>query len=105
MYQYRIHRITISKFIPEVCNAIYDALSSKYMLVPFSENEWLEIMKRTNERWPFTNSCAVADGKQVGIICPNHAGSEYYNYKGFYSVVLLKFVDYDYKFLIAEAGC
>ena len=79
MYQYRIHRITISKFIPEVSNAIYDALSPEYMRVPSSENEWLEIMKRTNERWQFPNSYAAADGKHVGIICPKHAGSEYYN--------------------------
>ena len=104
MYQYRIHRTTISKYIPEVCNAIYDALSPEYMRVPSSENEWLEIMKRTNDRWQFPNSYATADGKHVGIICPKHAGSEYYNYKGFHSVVLLAFVDYDYKFLIAEAA-
>jgi hypothetical protein len=35
---------------------------------------------------------------------PNRGGSIYYNYKGYYSVVLLALVDADYKFLWIEAG-
>ena len=30
---------------------------------------------------------------------------EFYNYKGFYSIVLLTFVNYNYKFLVTEVGC
>ena len=40
-----------------------------------------------------------------GFICLKHSGSECQNCKGFYSIVLLAFVDYDYRFLIAEVGC
>ena len=32
------------------------------------------------------------------------SSSEYYNYKGYFSVVLLAFVDYDYRFLVTEVG-
>ena len=32
-YQFRVHKITISKFIPEVCEVLYEALKDKYMKV------------------------------------------------------------------------
>ena len=105
MYQYRIHRSTISQFIPDVCKAIYKVLAPDYMKIPSDKEEWQKIINQTNSRWQFPNCYAAADGKHVGIICPPHSGSEFYNYKGFYSIVLLAIVDYDYKFLVAEVGC
>ena len=105
MYQFRIHRSTIEQFIEPVCAAIYKVMAPDYMKVPNSENEWLDIIEKTKERWQFPNCFAAADGKHIGILCPQRSGSEYYNYKGFFSIVLLAFVDYDYKFLIAEVGC
>ena len=105
MYQYRIHRSTISQFIPDVCKAIYQVLAPDYMKIPSDKEELEKIIDQTNSRWQFSNCYATTDGKHVGIICPPHSGSEFYNYKGFYSIALLAFVDYDYKFLIAEVGC
>ena len=70
------------------------------MKCPSAKEEWEYIIDQTNNRWQFPNCYAAADGKHIGIICPKHCGSQFYNYQGFLSVVFLAFVDYDYKFLI-----
>lgn len=44
------------------------------------------------------------DGKHVTILPPPHSGTEYYNYKHYFSIVLLAIVDYDYCFMFAEIG-
>ncbi|XP_066913587.1 uncharacterized protein [Clytia hemisphaerica] len=104
-YQFRMHRSTISLFIVPVCKAIYKHLAPHYMKTPSTKEEWQQTIIGNKERWQFPNCFAAADGKHIAIKCPPDSGSEFFNYKGFYSVVLLAFVDFDYKFLIAEVGC
>ena len=105
MYQYRVHSVTISRFIIPVCHAIYTVLCDEYMKCPVTEDEWRLLINETSERWQFPNCFGAADGKHIGIICPKNSGSQYYNYKGFFSVVLMALVDYDYRFIYADVGC
>ena len=102
---FKIHRTTISGIISEVCQAIYDGLEDKYLKLPSTKNEWLAIAEKTKEKWQFPNCIGVADGKHLAIRHPPGSGSDFYNYKGFYSIVLLAIVDYDYKFLFCDVGC
>ena len=104
MYQFRIHNTTISKIIQEVCQAIYKVLQPIYMRLPTNEEEWLEIAEKTYQRWNYPNCFGAADGKHIAIVKPKHSGSDFYNYKGFYSIVLMALVDYDYKFLAIDVG-
>lgn len=105
MYQFRIHQSTISLFVPKVCHAIYEVLKEEYFHFPNSEGEWLELAEATEQRWQFPNAFAAADGKHIALYHPHNSGAEFYNYKGFYSIVLLAFVDYDYKFVYVDVGC
>ena len=45
------------------------------------------------------------DGKHISLFHPKGIGSEYYNCKGFFSLVMLPLVDEDYKFMFTDVGC
>ena len=105
MYQFRVHSSTISKFIPVVCNKTYETFKGRFLRLPDKTEEWEINEHKTRRLWQFPNSIGVADGKHIAITHPPNSGSEFYNYKGFFSIVLLAIIDYDYKFIVADVDC
>jgi len=53
-------------------------------------------------KWNFPNCILAIDGKHVKIRCPSNSGSQFYNYKYYFSIVLL--VDANYKFEVIDVG-
>ena len=105
MSQFRIHHSTINKFIPHVLDAIYTVLKDDYLQCPNSPEDLIELADQTFKRWQFPNAYATADGKHIALLHLFHSGSEFHNYKGFFSIVLMVLVDYDYKFIYVEVRC
>ena len=103
-YSWRVAHNTISLIVREVCQAIFDEYGADVMSVPTEEEKWLQISDRFLKRWNFPNTLGALDGKHVSCKCPPASGSMYYNYKKFYSIVLLALVDADYKFIWADIG-
>ena len=69
------------------------------MICPTIPDGWHVIADKFYEKWNFPHICGALDGKHVACWCTPKTGSMNYNYKGFYSVVLMAFVDADYKFI------
>jgi hypothetical protein len=54
--------------------------------------------------WQFPHCLGALDGRHIQFKAPVSAGSFYYNYKGFNSIVLLGLVDAKYRFTYANVG-
>lgn len=52
----------------------------------------------------FPRCVGAIDGKHIVVKSPAHSGSEFYNYKETYSIVLMALVDSDYRFIFADIG-
>ncbi|CAH1959275.1 unnamed protein product [Acanthoscelides obtectus] len=102
-YEFRVAPCSISKFLPDVLIAIYEALKD-YIQVPNTEECWREIMDGFNDKCNFPMCGGAIDGKHVQIRCPAHSGSDYYNYKGTFSIVLLAVCDSELKFRYINVG-
>lgn len=72
--------------------------------LPTTQEEWMETAKQFNEKWNFPNCGGSIDGKHIRISPPAHSGSFYYNYKGFFSIILLAVVNANYEFMFVDVG-
>jgi DDE superfamily endonuclease len=52
----------------------------------------------------FWNCLGSLDGKHIKIKSPSHSGALYYNYKGFYSIVLMALVNARKEFIMIDIG-
>lgn len=57
-----------------------------------------------NKLWNFPHAIAALDGKHISLQCPFNSGTEFYNYKSHFSIVLFALVDADYNFLYVHIG-
>ncbi|CAI6346434.1 unnamed protein product [Macrosiphum euphorbiae] len=95
---------SLSYIIPETCKEIFEALKKDYMKFPTSKEEWQDISIGFQNRWQFVNCGGSIDGKHIRILQPPGTGAQFYNYKGFYSIVLMAVVNSNYEFIYVDVG-
>ena len=103
-YHWRVGRTTICKFVLQVCKAILKEFQHEYLMCPTDPENWRKIKERFRNRWNVHHAVGALDGKHIAIKKPKKSVSEYFNYKGYFSLVLLALVDADYKFLWVNVG-
>ena len=103
-YDFRVAQNTISILVKEVCQAIKDEYVGELIKCPQTPAEWKQVAADFERKWNVPHALGALDGKHVRIKKPHKSGSYYYNYKGFFSVVLMGLVDADYKFLWVDTG-
>ena len=95
---------SISYIIKEVCQAIFQYLGPSHLKVPSTDEEWLAIAAKFEERWNYPNCIGAVDGKHIVMQPPAHAGSRFFNYKHTHSVVLMAVAGPDHEYMYADVG-
>lgn len=72
--------------------------------IPTTPEKWLDVAKEYEEIWNFPHCLGAIDGKHVILQAPFNTGSEFFNYKSSFSIVLFALVDANYNFLYVNAG-
>jgi hypothetical protein len=95
--------LTVSEVVEHVAQTVWDMLVDDYMSIPTTQ-EWLHISERFYQLWNIPNCVGCVDGKHVRVKCPAQSGSAFYNYHGFFSLVLMACVDADSIFTWISVG-
>lgn len=102
-FSFRVGQSTVRNIIKEVCTAISDILSPLYLSLP-TEEEWKSIVDGFWNTWQMPSCFGAVDGKHIKIKCPPNSGSCYYNYKKYFSIVLIGICDHLYRFKLVDIG-
>ena len=65
MYSFRVPHNTISKVIPEVCEAIIAEFADEVIECPTTEQQWRGIADQFSNRWQFQHCLGALDGKHI----------------------------------------
>ena len=94
---------TVGSIVIETCQVISNHLLQKYVYIP-KGNLLKDIIEGFSTCWGFPQAAGAVDGSHVPIIRPQESASDYYNRKGFYSVIIQGLVDYRGQFMDVYIG-
>lgn len=94
---------TVGIVVINTCESITKHLFPKYVSLPKGER-LKNIVNGFESRWGFPQVAAAIDGSHIPIIKPLNCASDYYNRKGYYSVIVQGLVDDSGQFLNAYIG-
>jgi hypothetical protein len=98
-YGWMVYHNTVSLVLREVCAAIVEEFRDELLAPPQTAAEWRQISDNWMNSSNFPHVIGAIDDKHIACKSPANIRSDYLNYKGFFSVILLAVVTSDYKFL------
>ena len=99
--RFRMGLSTVHDIIRDTCRAIWIMFKNEVMPDP-TLKRWQESEKGFRVHWNFLNCLGALDGKHVNIIAPANSASNFHNYKGYFSTVLMALVDANYHFVYVD---
>ena len=76
----------------EVCKLVVSNLWSEFVNFPETVDQMLTAILQMEDKWQFPSAFGGVDGCHIPMKCPsggNEARKEYYNFKNFYSIVMM----------------
>jgi hypothetical protein len=75
-----------------------------FLQCPGTKEKWEEIAAEFKNRWQFNNCGGALDDKYVRLVPPSDSGALYYNYKNFYSIILMALFSTNYEVVYVNVG-
>ena len=90
-------RSTVCVIVHDTCTAIVNTLQSQYIQFPTGQH-LTNVIEGFKSKWNIPQCAGGIDGSHIPIKPPSANHTDYYNRKGWYSVLLQAVVDHDYIF-------
>lgn len=100
---YRIGRSTARGIIIQVCEVLWNVLSPSQLPQP-NTTLFTKISEGFYKQWNVPNCIGAVDGKHINIKAPARSGSQFFNYKKSFSIVLMATCDADCRFTMIDIG-
>lgn len=88
---YRVGKATARNILIDTCEVLWRVLQKSQL-------------PKFYERWNIPNCIGAVDGKHVVIQAPKCSGSEYFNYKKSFSIILMACCDAFNRFTMVDIG-
>ena len=98
-----VARCTVCVVVHETCTAIVSLLLKRYICFP-QGNELNYVVEGFMKKWDLPQCVGAIDGSHIPISAPTNNHSDYYNRKGFYSIIIQAIVDFRYRFIDVYCG-
>ena len=102
-FDFKVSRKTVPGIVQETCEVIWNVLQPLEMPEPNKEM-WLKKSAQFYKFTNFPNCVGSVDGKNIRIQCPPNTGSDYFNFKKYFSIVLMAVADANYYFTATDVG-
>ncbi|XP_065680298.1 uncharacterized protein LOC105847669 isoform X2 [Hydra vulgaris] len=99
-----IGKSTANLIVHEFINAVNDILLPKYVKFPLSVENLNKHSRDFEAILGFPQCVGAVDGCRIPISAPKDQATSYYNYKGWYSIVLFAVVDSRYRFIYTSVA-
>ena len=92
---------TVQCITQEVCKVIVSKLWNEFVIFPETVDQILIAVLQLEHKWQFPSSFGEVDGFHIPMKCScsgNEVRKDYYNFKNFYSIVMMGIVGVGYHF-------
>lgn len=102
-FDFNIGKSTVAQIVKDTCQICWKVLQPTEMSPPTME-QWLDISEHFYKSTNFPNCLGSIDGKHIRCKNPQNSGSYFFNYKKYYSIILMAVVDSNLSFVCIDVG-
>ena len=98
-----VARCTVCVIVHDTCKAIVDVLLRKYIRFPHGEG-LSDVVEGFKNKWGMIQCAGSIDGCHIPVMPPALNHTDFYNRKGWYSMLVQAVVDHNYQFIDVCVG-